>query len=67
MKDPIYSKQSDQVDTINTEQDSPTIITILNKIDKRNDEIVSCDLYTGRRVRARRRLISKSSSECSID
>ena len=31
LKDPIYSEQSDQVDIINTEQDSPTIIDILSK------------------------------------
>ena len=63
MKDSIYSKQSDQVDIINTEQDSPTIIGILNKIDKKKNKIVSSDVNIRRRVRARRRLISKSSSE----
>ena len=62
----MYSEQSDQVDTINTEQDSPTIIDILSKIDKRNDEI-SSNVNTRRRVRARRSLILKSSSEYSID
>ena len=31
MKDSIFSEQSDQVDIINTEQDSPAIIDILNK------------------------------------
>ena len=67
MKDPIYKEQSDQVDIINTEQDSPIILDILNKVDKKNDEIVTRDINTRRRVRARRRLISKSSSECSID
>ena len=67
MKDPVYSDQSDQVDVINTEQDSPTIIDILNKIDKRNDDIVTSDVNTRQRVRARRRLISKSSSQCSVD
>ena len=67
MKDSIYSEQSDQVDIIDTEQDSPTIINILNKIDKRNDEIITSDVNTKRRVRARQRLISESSSECSID
>jgi len=66
LKDLIDSKQSDQVDIINTEQDSPTIIDILNKIDKRNDEIVSSDVNTRRGVKARRKLISKSSSECSV-
>ena len=45
----------------------PTIIDILNKIDKRNDEIVSCDVNIRRRGRARRRFILKSSLECSID
>ena len=57
LKDPTYSEQSDQVDIINIEQDLPTIIDILNKIVKRNDEIVTCDVNTRRRVRARRRLI----------
>ena len=42
----MHSEQSDQVHIINTEQDSPTIIDILNKIDKRNDEIVSSDVNT---------------------
>ena len=36
LKDPIYSEQSNQIDMINNEQDSPTIIVILNKIDKKN-------------------------------
>ena len=67
MKDPIYSEQSDQIDIMNTEQDSPIIIYILNKIDKRNEEIVTSDVNTRRRVKARRRLISKSISKCSID
>ena len=67
MKDPIYSEQSDSVDIINTEQDSSTIIDILNKIDKKNKETVSSDVNTRRRVKARRRLISKSSSECTFD
>ena len=66
MKDPKYSEQSDQVDIINTEQDSPTIIDISNKIDKRNKEIVTSDVNARRRVKARRRLILKSSLECSI-
>ena len=66
MKDPICSEQSDQVDIISTEQDSPTIIDILNKRDKRNKEIVSSDVNTRRRVKTRRRLISKSSSEYTI-
>ena len=63
LKDLIYGEQSEQVDN----NESPTIADILNKIDTRNLEIVSCDINTRRRVRARRRLISKSSSECSID
>ena len=67
MKDPIYSERSDQVDVINTEQDSPTIIDILNKIDKRNKDIVSSDVNTRRRVKARRRIISKSSSDNTVD
>ena len=67
LKDPIYSEQSDQVDDINTEQDSPTIIDILNKIDKRNKAIVNGDVNTRRRVKSRPRLISKSSSECTVD
>ena len=67
MKDPIYSEQSDQIDIMNTEQDSPIIIYILNKIDKRNEEIVTSDVNTRRRVKARRRLISKSISKFSID
>ena len=67
LKDPIYSEQSGQVNIINTEQDCLTIIEILHKIDNRNDEIVTSDVNTRRRVRARRRLISKSSSEYSID
>ena len=66
-KNPIYSEQSDQVDAINTEQDSPTIIDILNKIDKRNKDIVSSDVNTRRRVKARRRIISKSSSDNTVD
>jgi len=33
LKNPIYSEQSDQVDFINTEQDSSTITDILNKIE----------------------------------
>ena len=67
LKYPRYSEQIDQVGIINTEQDLPTIMDILNKIDKRNDEIVSSDVNIRQRVRARQRLISKSSSECSID
>ena len=67
LKNPIYSEQSDQVDFINTEQDSSTITDILNKIDKRNKEIVSSVVNTRRRVKARQRLISKSSSECIVD
>jgi len=63
LKDPIYGEESEQVDN----NESPTITDILNKIDKRNKEIVSSDINTRRRVRARRRLISKSSSECTID
>ena len=58
MKDRIYSEQSDLVNIINTEQDSLTIIDILNKIEKRNDGIVICGVNTRQRVRARRRLIS---------
>ena len=67
LKDPVYSDQSDQVDVINTEQDSHTIKDLLNKIDKRNKEIVSSDVNTRRRVKARQRLTSKSSSECTVD
>ena len=67
MKDPIYSEQSDQVGVINTKQNSPKIIDIINKIDKRNKKIVSSDVNTRRRVKVRRRLISKSSSECTVD
>ena len=67
LKDPIYSDQNDQVAFINTEQDSPTIIDILNKIVKKNKEIVSSDVNTRRKVRARRRLISKSSSDNTVD
>ena len=63
----MFSEQSDQVDIINTEQDSSTIINILNKRDKRNDEIVSSDVNTIWRVTARRKVISKFSSEHSID
>ena len=44
----------------------PTIIDILNKIDKRNKNIVSSDVNTRRRVKARRKLISKFSSECTV-
>ena len=62
LKDPIYGEESEQVDN----NESPTISDILNKIDKRNKEIVSSDINTRRRVRARRRLILKSSSECSL-
>ena len=62
LKDPIYGEESEQVNN-----ESLTISDILNKIDKRNKEIVSCDINTRRRVKARRRLISKSSSECTID
>ena len=51
LKDLIYSEQSDQVDIINTKQDSPTIIDIIKKIDKRNKEIVSSDVNTRRRVK----------------
>ena len=58
LKGSIYSEQSDQVDIINTKQYSPTIIDIVNKIEKLNDDIVTCDVNTRRRVRARRRLIS---------
>ena len=64
LKDPIYGEESEQVDN---NEESPTISDILDKIDKRNKEIVSSDINTRRRVRARRRLISKSSSECTID
>ena len=67
MKDLIYSERSDQVDVINTEQDSPTIIDILNKIDKRNKDIVRSDVNTRRRVKATRRIISKSSSDNTVD
>ena len=63
LKDLIYGEQSEQVDN----KESPTIADILNKIDKINKEIVGSDINIRRRVRARRRLISKSSSECSID
>ena len=63
LKDPIYGEQCEQADN----KESPIIADILNKIDKRNDEIVSSDINTRRRVRARRRLISKFSSECSVD
>jgi len=52
----------DQVDITNIDQDSPTIIDILNKLDKRNKVVVSNDVNTRQRVKARRRLISKSSS-----
>ena len=51
LKDLIYSEQSDQVDIIDTKQDSPTIIDIIKKIDKRNKEIVSSDVNTRRRVK----------------
>ena len=57
LKDIIHGEQSEQVDN----KESPKIADILNKIDKRNKEIVSSDINT------RRRLISKSSSECSVD
>ena len=67
MKDPIYSEQSDQVGVINTKQNSPKIIDIINKIDKRNKKIVSSDVNTRRRVKARRRLISNSSSDNTVD
>ena len=67
LKDPIYGEQKDQIDSINTVQPSPTIIDILNKIVKRNNKIVSSDVNTRRRVKARRRLISKSSSEYTVD
>ena len=63
LKDLIYGEQSEQVDN----KESPTIADILNKIDKRNKEIVSSDINTRRRVNSRRRLISNSSSECSVD
>ena len=64
LKDPIYGEENEQVDK---NEESPSISDILDKIDKRNKEIVSSDINTRRRVRARRRLISKSSSECTID
>ena len=67
MKDPIYSEQSNQIDMINTEQDSPTIIVILNKIDKKNKGIVISNVNTRRKVKTRRRLISKSSWEFTVD
>ena len=57
----------DQVDITNIDLGSPTIIDILNKIDKRNKDIVSSDVNTRRRVKARRRLISKSSSDNTVD
>ena len=49
LKDPIYGEQSEQVDN----KESSTISDILNKIDKRNKEIVSSHINTRRRVRAR--------------
>ena len=52
----------DQVDITNIDQGSPTIIDILNKLDKRNKIIIGSDVNTRRRVKARRRLISKSTS-----
>ena len=57
LKDPIYGEENEQVDK---NEESPSISDILDKIDKRNKEIVSSDINTRRRVRARRRLISKS-------
>ena len=63
LKDLIYGEQSEQVDN----KESLTIADILNKIDKRNKEIVSSDINTRRRERARQRLISKSSAKCSVD
>ena len=59
LKNPIYGEKCEQVNN----KESPTIADTLNKIDKRNEEIVSSDINIRRRVRARRRLISKSSSE----
>ena len=67
LKDPIYSEQSNQIDMINNEQDSPTIIVILNKIDKKNKGIVISNVNTRRKVKTRRRLISKSSWEFTVD
>ena len=67
LKDLIYCVQSNQADIINMEQELPTIIYILKQIYKRNDEIISSDVNTRRSVRARWRLISKSSSKFCID
>ena len=52
----------DQVDITNIDQDSSTIIDTLNKLDKRNKIIIGSDVNTRRRVKASRRIISKSSS-----
>ena len=56
LKDPIHGEQNEQIDN----KESPTIPDILKQIDKINKEIVSSDINTRRRVRTRRRLISKS-------
>ena len=64
--DPIFSAESDYADIVNMDKGSPIIVDLLSKIKNRNNDLETSDINTRRRVKARRRLISKADSDCSI-
>ena len=67
LKDPIFSTESDDVDLVDIERESSTIVDLISEINNRNNDLETSDVNTRRRVKARRRLISKAGSDCFID
>ena len=67
MKDPIFSKESDQADVINIDNKPPTVINLLNKVNQIKDDLGGRGVNTRQRVQGRRQLLSKAGSNCTID
>ena len=67
LKDPIFSTESDDVDLVDIERESSTIVDLISEINNRNNDLEKSDVNTRRRVKARRRLILKTSSDYFID
>ena len=67
LKDLIFSAESNHIDVVNIEKELPTIVNLLSKIKNRNNDIETSDINTRRRVKTRRRLISNTDSDYSVD